>query len=69
MSRLFYRPSEQLEGIRPYFPLLHGIALVDDLRAISGIISILLLPGCLLRMGDSRWTLPTSKLIGQQPAC
>lgn len=53
MSRLFYRPSEQLEGIRPYFPLLHGIALVDDLRAISGIISVLLLPGCLLRMGDS----------------
>lgn len=53
MSRLFYLTSEQLEGIRPYFSLLHGIALVDDLRALSGIISVLFLPGCLLRMGDS----------------
>lgn len=53
MSRLFSLTSEQLEVIRPNFSLLHGMAHVDGLRVISGVISVPLLPGCLLQMGDS----------------
>lgn len=41
MSQLFYLSPEQLESIRPYFPLSHGIARVDDLRVISGIIYVI----------------------------
>jgi hypothetical protein len=31
MSRLFYLSPEQLEIIRPYFPLSHGVSRVDDI--------------------------------------
>lgn len=41
MSRLFYFIPEQLEVIRPYFPLSYGIARVDDLRVISSIIYVI----------------------------
>lgn len=41
MSRLFYLSPEQLERIRPYFPLSHGIARVDDLKVISGIMYVI----------------------------
>ena len=41
MSRLFYLSLEQLEIIRPYFPLSHGVPRVDDLRVISGIIYVI----------------------------
>ena len=41
MSKLFYLSQEQLEQLRPYFPLSHGIARVDDLRVISGIIYVI----------------------------
>ena len=38
MSQLFYLSAEQLERIKPFFPLSHGIPRVDDLKVISGII-------------------------------
>jgi len=41
MSRLFSLTPEQLETIRPYFPLSHGVARVDDLRVVSGIIYVI----------------------------
>ncbi len=41
MSRLFYLSPGQLEIIRPYFPLSHGVPRVNDLRVISGIIYVI----------------------------
>jgi transposase len=41
MNRLLYLSPEQLEKLRPYFPLSHGIARVDDLKVISGIIYVI----------------------------
>ena len=41
MSDLFYLKQEQLNLIKPYFPLSHGVSRVDDLRVISGIIHVL----------------------------
>ena len=41
MSRLFYLSTEQLEKIRPYFPLSHGVARADDLKVPSGIIYVI----------------------------
>jgi len=41
MRRLLYLAPEQLEKIRPYFPLSHGIARVDDLKVLSGIIYVI----------------------------
>ena len=41
MSRLLYLSPEQLEKMRPYFPLSHGIARVDDLKVLSGIIYVI----------------------------
>ena len=41
MSRLFYLSPEQLEVIRPYFPRSHGVARVDDLKVMSGIIYVI----------------------------
>lgn len=41
MSRLFYLSEKQIEKIRPYFPLSHGIPRVDDRRVISGIIYVI----------------------------
>ena len=33
--------SEQLERIKPFFPLSHGVSRVDDLRVLSGIIYVI----------------------------
>ncbi len=41
MNDLFYLKKEQLNLIKPYFPLSHGVPRVDDLRVISGIIHVL----------------------------
>ena len=41
MSQLFYLSTEQLERIKPFFPLSHGISRVDDLKVISGIIYVI----------------------------
>lgn len=41
MSQLFYLSAEQLERIKPFFPLSHGIPRVDDLKVISGIIYVI----------------------------
>ena len=41
MNQLLYLSSEQLERISPFFPLSHGIARVDDMRVISGIIYVI----------------------------
>lgn len=41
MKKLFYLTTEQLERIRPYFPLSHGVARVDDCKVISGIIYVI----------------------------
>jgi transposase len=34
-------PPSQFERIKPYFPRSHGVARVDDLRVISGIIYVI----------------------------
>ena len=41
MSQLFYLSSEQLERIKPFFPLSHGVSRVDDLKVLSGIIYVI----------------------------
>ena len=41
MGDLFWLSPSPLERIRPYFPLSHGIARVDDLRVVSGIIHVI----------------------------
>ena len=41
MSDLFYLSRSQFNLIKPYFPLSHGIARVDDLRVVSGIIHVI----------------------------
>ena len=41
MSQLFYLSAKQLERIKPFFPLSHGIPHVDDLKVISGIIYVI----------------------------
>lgn len=41
MSNLYWLSKEQLERIKPYFPLPHGVPRVDDRRVISGIIHVL----------------------------
>lgn len=41
MSTLFYLSRAQLDRIKPYFPLSHGIPRVDDLRILSGIIYVI----------------------------
>jgi Transposase and inactivated derivatives len=41
MSTLFSLSSEQLERIKPYFPLSHGAPRVDDRRVLSGIIYVI----------------------------
>jgi transposase len=38
MSQLFYLSPEQIDRIRPFFPLSHGAPRVDDRRVVSGII-------------------------------
>jgi transposase len=41
MSQLFYLATEQIDRIRPFFPLSHGAPRVDDRRVISGIIYVI----------------------------
>ena len=41
MNKLYYLSSAQFEKIKPYFPLSHGVARVDDLRVVSGIIYVI----------------------------
>ena len=41
MSDLFLLSEAQMRRIKPYFPLSHGIARVDDRRVISGIIFVI----------------------------
>ena len=41
MSDLFYLNEAQLNLIKPFFPRSHGVARVDDLRVISGIIHVI----------------------------
>ena len=40
MSDLFWLTDEQLERLKPFFPLSHGVPRVDDRRVLSGIIFI-----------------------------
>jgi len=41
MSGLFWLSRRQLNLIKPYFPLSHGVSRVDDLRVVSGIIYVI----------------------------
>jgi len=41
MDGLFWLSPRQLNRIKPYFPLSHGVPRVDDLRVISGIIYVI----------------------------
>ena len=40
MSDLFWLSAAQMRRIKPYFPLSHGVARVDDRRIVSGIIFV-----------------------------
>ena len=40
MSDLFWLTEAQMERIKPFFPLSHGVPRVDDRRVLSGIIFI-----------------------------
>jgi len=41
MSKLFMLTREQINRMKPYFPLSHGVERVDDRRIISGIIYVI----------------------------
>ena len=41
MSEVFWLTTQQLNRIKPYFPVSHGVPRVDDLRLISGIIYVI----------------------------
>ena len=41
MSDLFWLSSEQLNRIKPFFPLSHGVPRADDLKVISGIVFVI----------------------------
>jgi len=41
MSDLIWLSDAQMERIKPYFPLSHGVRRVDDRRVISGIIFVI----------------------------
>ena len=41
MSDLYWLSSGQLERIKPYFPLSHGMPRADDLKVISGIVFVI----------------------------
>jgi putative transposase len=41
MSGLFMLTRQQLNRIKPYFPLSHGVERVDDRRVLSGIIYVI----------------------------
>ena len=40
-KNLYYLSQSQLERIRPYFPLSHGVSRVDDRKVLSGIIYVI----------------------------
>lgn len=40
MDDLFWLTEAQMERLKPFFPLSHGVARVDDRRVLSGIIFI-----------------------------
>ena len=40
MSDLFWLTDTQMERLKPFFPLSHGVPRVDDKRVLSGIIFI-----------------------------
>ena len=40
MSDLFWLTEAQMERLRPFFPLPHGVPRVDDRRVLSGIIFV-----------------------------
>jgi putative transposase len=41
MSELFMLTRQQINRIKPYFPLSHGVERVDDRRVLSGIIYVI----------------------------
>src|SRR5579862_9418597 len=41
MTDLLWLSDAQLDRIRPYFPLAHGVPRVDDARVISGIVFVI----------------------------
>jgi putative transposase len=41
MTDLLWLSDAQLDRIRPYFPLAHGVPRVDDGRVISGIVFVI----------------------------
>lgn len=41
MSDNYWLSETQIERIKPYFPLSHGVPRVDDRRVLSGIIHVL----------------------------
>ena len=41
MPMTYQLTSSQFERIKPYFPLSHGVARVDDVRVLSGIIYVI----------------------------
>lgn len=41
MSDLIWLSPAQIERIKPYFPLSHGVPRVDDRRVLSGIIFVI----------------------------
>ena len=40
MSDLYWLTDEQMERLKPFFPLSQGVPRVDDRRVLSGIIFI-----------------------------
>ena len=40
MSDLFWLTDAQIERLKPFFPLSHGVPRVDDKRVLSGIVFI-----------------------------
>ena len=41
MLDLLWLSNEQLDRIKPYFPLSHGVPRVDDHRVVSGIVFVI----------------------------
>lgn len=41
MTDLFWLSREQLDRIKPYFPLSHGVPRADDLKVVSGIVFVI----------------------------
>jgi transposase len=41
MTDLFWVSHEQLDRIKPFFPLSHGVPRVDDRKVISGIVFVI----------------------------